>query len=94
MADDGEIGYVSGGFMADTKITGILNSGMQQQWMTRNSDLGQFDGSNWNLVFAGTKGAPDTHCGNGGGHPYTTLWKTDHIAEKPYITFNEDKFTL
>lgn len=88
LADDNEVGYASGGFMADTKITGVLNSGPQQQWMTRNSDLGSFTGSNWNLVFAGTMGAPVTHCSNSGGSPYTTLWKTDRIAEKPYITMD------
>lgn len=56
--------------------------------------MASFKGSNWNLVFSGVKGAPATHCGNEGGGPYTTLWKTDIIAEKPYIVQNGGRFLL
>jgi len=38
-AQDGEIGFASGGFMADVKVNGNLDSGPQQQWMTRNSEV-------------------------------------------------------
>ena len=30
-------GYSSGGFLGDVKIKGTVNSGTQQQWMSRNS---------------------------------------------------------
>ena len=50
-----------------------------------------FTGSNWNLVFSGVKGAPQTHCSASGGSPHTTLWKTDAIAEKPYIIERDEK---
>ena len=56
--------------------------------------MSEFKGSNWNLVFSGVKGAPKTHCSNQGGSPHTTLWKTDVIAEKPYIVQRDDKFFL
>ena len=51
-------GWSSGGFMADTKIDGQIQSGSQQQWITRNSQMGSWNGSNWNQVFVGAQGAP------------------------------------
>jgi hypothetical protein len=56
--DDG--GWSSGGFIADCKITGQINSGTQQQWLTRNSMVGQWTGSNWNMMFVGVDNAPAT----------------------------------
>jgi hypothetical protein len=58
--------------------------------------MASFTGANYNLVFSGVKGAPETHCGRDDNNgPYTTLWKTDIIAEKPYISVDEqDKWTL
>lgn len=93
-ADDGEVGFASGGFMSDIRVSGVVDSGPQQQWMTRNSEMSSFKGSNWNLVFSGVKGAPASHCSNQGGSPYTTLFKTDVIAEKPYIVERDEKFFL
>src|SRR3569833_3104148 len=40
--DDG--GWSSGGLLADSKIDGQVNSGSQQQWLTRNSQLGSWTG--------------------------------------------------
>jgi len=54
--DDG--GWSSGGFLADSKVDGQVRSGSQQQWLTRNSELGSWTGSNWNMVFVGTEHAP------------------------------------
>jgi hypothetical protein len=54
--DDG--GWSSGGFLADSKVDGQVRSGSQQQWLTRNSVIGGWKGSNWNMVFVGTKHAP------------------------------------
>jgi hypothetical protein len=93
-AEDGDIGFASGGYMADLNVTGTVDSGPQQQWMTRNSEMANFTGSNWNLVFSGVKGAPASHCSNQGGDPYTTLFKTDVIAEKPYIIERDSKYFL
>lgn len=56
--------------------------------------MSYFKGSNWNLVFSGVRGAPKTHCSDQGGSPHTTLWKTDAIAEKPYIVERDQKFFL
>jgi hypothetical protein len=48
------------------------------------------------MVFVGTKGAPDTHCGNTNGSiPATTIDETPLISEKPYIVKDDDgKFKL
>src|SRR5579862_5532166 len=44
-------GWSSGGFMADCKIDGHVNSGTQQQWLSRNTSFGQWTGGAWNMVF-------------------------------------------
>src|ERR1700674_1223043 len=65
--DDG--GWSSGGFLADSKVDGQVRSGSQQQWLTRNSALGSWKGSNWNMVFVGTERAPTNSFPD---PPYTT----------------------
>jgi len=90
--------YVSGGFLGDSKIHGHVFSGSQQQYYTRNSEVGSWDDGNWNMVFMGVKGAPDSHCG---AYPsmcsaaVIALDETPSIAEKPFITIGSDgRFTL
>ncbi|MFE6485948.1 RICIN domain-containing protein, partial [Streptomyces sp. NPDC057757] len=78
--DDG--GWSSGGYMADTKIDGQVNSGSQQQWLTRNSQLGSWTGSNWNMVFVGSQGVPGTSFPN---PPYTTVAQSPVTREKPFL---------
>ena len=63
-------GYASGGFLADSKVDGNITSGPQQQWFTRNSDMGKWDGGNWNMMFVGVNGAPAE---NWPELPYTTI---------------------
>ncbi|GAA3953686.1 RICIN domain-containing protein [Actinoplanes auranticolor] len=75
-------GWSSGGFMADTKIDGQIQSGSQQQWITRNSQMGSWSGSNWNQVFVGAQGAPANSFPT---PPYTTVGQTPVVAEKPYL---------
>ncbi|HEX9346520.1 MAG TPA: coagulation factor 5/8 type domain-containing protein, partial [Gemmatimonadales bacterium] len=81
--DDG--GWSSGGFLADSKVDGQVRSGSQQQWLTRNSALGSWNGSNWNMVFVGTGGAPTNSFPN---PPYTTIDATPVIREKPFLFVN------
>jgi len=53
--------YASGGFIADSEISGDLDFYGNQQYMVRNSDIG---GANacpnglWNMVYSGVEGAP------------------------------------
>jgi hypothetical protein len=51
-------GWSSGGFIADSLIDQQINSGTQQQWLTRNSNMGSWTNANWNMVFVGVKNAP------------------------------------
>ena len=51
-------GFASGGYIADTKVSGQASSVSQQQWYTRDSSLGSWAGGVWNMVFSGTGGAP------------------------------------
>ncbi|MFI5938013.1 ricin-type beta-trefoil lectin domain protein [Actinoplanes sp. NPDC051494] len=75
-------GWSSGGFLSDTKVDGQIQSGSQQQWLTRNSQMGSWNGSNWNQVFVGDQGAPANSFPS---PPYTTVAQTPKIAEKPYL---------
>jgi len=78
--DDG--GWSSGGFLADSRVTGQVQSGSQQQWLSRNDTIGSWNGQNWNMVFSGVQGAPGNTFPN---PPYTTINNTAVIAEKPYL---------
>jgi len=78
--DDG--GWSSGGFLADSKVDGQVKSGSQQQWLTRNSELGSWMGSNWNMVFVGTANAPSQSFP---APPYTTVASAPLVREKPFI---------
>ena len=53
-----------------------------------------YNGGNWNVVFVGSPGAPRSHCGRSGGHPYSTIDQAPIIAEKPYIIMEGDKYFL
>ncbi|HTJ38812.1 MAG TPA: RICIN domain-containing protein [Dactylosporangium sp.] len=75
-------GWSSGGFIADSKIDGQIQSGTQQQWLTRNSAMGSWTGSNWNQVFVGDTGAPGNSFPN---PPYTTVGTTPVVREKPFL---------
>jgi len=52
-------------------VTGHISPGSQQQFMNRNVDMAGYDGGVWNMVFAGSTGAPESHCSNQGGLPIT-----------------------
>ncbi|MGO1070954.1 carbohydrate-binding protein [Lysobacter sp. CA199] len=77
-------GWSSGGFIADSRVDGQINSGGQQQWFTRNSQMGSWAGSNWNMVFAGVSGAPN---GASWPNPPNTVRATVPVVrEKPFLT--------
>lgn len=75
-------GWSSGGFLADSKVDGLVNSGSQQQWLCRNDDLAQWQGGSLNMVFVGTDGAPR---GEWPHRPFTVIPTTPTISEKPYL---------
>ena len=80
--------YSSGGFIADSKITGSnITSGSQQQFLVRNSQITGWSNGVWNQVFSGVVGAPAqcfpavSSCGG----PYTTLSTSPVTREAPYL---------
>lgn len=75
-------GWVSGGWMADTKVDGQVDSGGQQQWISRNSDWTHWTGSNWNMVFVGVPHAPE---GTWPKPAYTKIAETPVDREKPFL---------
>ena len=72
--------YASGGFIADSRLPAVTN-GSQQQWLTRNSEIGPWSNGVWNQVFAGVVGAPDRALGQeqgaGGEHRCQPLGDAD-----------------
>ena len=78
--------FASGGFIADSRLPFVIN-GSQQQWLTRNSEIGGWSNGVWNQVFAGVVGAPDE--AGFPNPPYTTLGTTPVSREKPYLFADE-----
>ncbi|MGK5671334.1 discoidin domain-containing protein [Micromonospora sp. URMC 106] len=80
---NGGDGWSSGGLMADTRIDGLVVSGSQQQWYSRNSEFGNgWTGSVWNMVFQGVVGAPPPHFPN---PSHTVIAQTPQVREKPFL---------
>jgi hypothetical protein len=79
--DNGQ-GYSSGGYLADSIVDGVVSSGSQQQWYTRDSRIARWDGGVWNMVYSGVQGAPANAFPN---PPHTTLATTPVTREKPYL---------
>jgi hypothetical protein len=75
-------GWASGGYVADTKVSGQAASVSQQQWYTRDSTYGSWAGGVWNMVFSGVNGAPATTFPN---PPETTLATTPVSRDVPYL---------
>jgi hypothetical protein len=78
-------GEASGGFIADSQVTGTIQSCSQQQWYTRNSSIGSWSGNLWNMVFSGVSGAPAQSNPFGTSDSYTTLATTPVSREKPFL---------
>ncbi|MGI3781431.1 MAG: hypothetical protein ACRYG2_11710 [Janthinobacterium lividum] len=78
--------YASGGYLADSRTKAVTN-GSQQQWLTRNSQLGSWSNGVWNQTFSGVQGAPDQAFPS--ANPYTTLATTPASKEKPYLYIDE-----
>ena len=79
--------FASGGYLADSRAGTIIN-GSQQQWLTRNSEVGEWSNGVWNQVFAGTIGAPSE--ATFPSPPYTTLDRTSLSREKPFLHVGAD----
>jgi hypothetical protein len=81
--EPGNGGFSSGGYLADSRVDGVTINGSQQQWLTRNSELGDaWTNGVWNQVFSGVTGAPASDYPT---NPYTTLDSSPVTREKPYL---------
>ena len=75
-------GWASGGYIADSRVSGTVQSISQQQWLTRDSQIGGWSNGVWNMVFSGVVGAP----AQGFPNPvYTTLPTSPVTREKPWL---------
>ncbi|MFG1708911.1 discoidin domain-containing protein [Nonomuraea sp. M3C6] len=75
-------GWASGGYIADSRIDGTVQPYSQQQWFTRDSNIGGWLNGVWNMVFSGVAGAPAQSFPD---PPYTTLDTSPVTREKPYL---------
>ncbi|MFG1608583.1 discoidin domain-containing protein [Actinoplanes sp. NPDC049265] len=75
-------GWASGGYIADSRISGSEGQYSQQQWLTRNSQIGSNTNAVWNQMFVGVQGAPPASYPT---PPYTVIGSTPVIREKPYL---------
>lgn len=75
-------GWASGGWMSDSLVDGNVDSGSQQQWISRNSEWASWTGSNWNMVFVGIPHPPQ---GQWPTPPYTVVDRTPIVREKPFL---------
>src|SRR5580692_3087860 len=78
-------GWASGGWMSDSLVEGNVDSGSQQQWISRNCDWKSWTGANWNMVFVGVVHPPDAAWPS---PPYTKVARTPVAREKPFLQVN------
>lgn len=78
----GNVGYASGGFLADSIVDGKVVPASQQQWLSRNSGWGGWQNAVWNMVFVGCTNEP---AGTFPNPAYTIVERTPLIREKPFL---------
>jgi hypothetical protein len=79
--------YASGGFIADSQVSGDLNFYGNQQFMVRNSSIGGANGCPnglWNMVYSGVEGAPSAVF-TGQCQQNTVLSASPVTEEEPFL---------
>jgi hypothetical protein len=71
--------------MSDSLVDRNVDSGSQQQWISRNCDWKSWTGANWNMVFVGVVHPPE---GASPSPPYTKMAHTPVVREKPFLQAN------
>ncbi|WP_232836600.1 chitobiase/beta-hexosaminidase C-terminal domain-containing protein [Lentzea terrae] len=84
-------GFASGGYTADSRVSGQTASVSQQQWYTRDSNYGSWNGGVWNMVFSGTPGAPPNTFPS---PPETTLATTPISRDVPYLYLEGSQYRV
>lgn len=84
-------GWSSGGFLANSYVTGSVSPGSQQQWMSRNDEWGRWpsNSGSHNLVFSGCGENTPTDGWSDGTRRVTNIDKTEKMAEKPFLLAND-----
>jgi hypothetical protein len=79
--------FASGGFIADSTVSGALNFFGNQQYMVRNSSIGGANGCPnglWNMVYSGVQGAPSPVF-SGQCQQNTVLPSSPVTEEEPFL---------
>ena len=85
-------GWASGGLLANSIVTGRAGLTSGQQWFTRNSEIGLWEGGNWNRTFVGVKGAPKADWPK---TPTTVVKTAPIMRDKPFLyVTKDDKFAV
>jgi hypothetical protein len=82
--------FASGGYIADSKVSGDLNFFGNQQYLVRNSSIGGAAGCPdglWNMVYSGVQGAPAAVF-TGQCEQNTVLAASPVTAEEPFLYLN------
>lgn len=87
-------GWSSGGFLADSRVSGTVYSGTQQQWMSRNDSWAAWSGDSHNYVFSGCEGRTPASAWSERAGRYTNLARTEKMAEKPFLTYGGDGYAV
>lgn len=77
--------WASGGYLANSVVEGWAGLTTGQQWFTRNAELGEWRGGNWNRTFVGTLGAPTRPWPE---KPNTVVAETPVIRDKPFLAMD------
>jgi hypothetical protein len=85
-------GWTSGGWIADSLIDFDVNSGSQQQWISRNAQWGSWTGHVWNMVFVGIPN--NLPGGTWPTTPNTFISPTPISREKPYLFLNGANYAV
>ncbi len=78
-------GWASGGYLADSIVDTKVVPASQQQWLSPNSQYGEWTNGVWNMTFVGDSNPP---AGQFPDPPYTVVDKTPVMREKPYLYVN------
>lgn len=80
-------GWCSGGFLADSVVTRMIDSGSQQQWLSRNNQFPKWMNDNWNMVFVGDSDKSDPTA-TWPAKSYTSVAKSPKVQEKPFLIYD------
>jgi hypothetical protein len=84
--------YASGGFIADSEVSGDLNFDGNQQYLVRDSSIGGANGCPgglWNMVYSGVEGAPSPAF-TGQCEQNTVLASSPVTEEEPFLYMEGD----